>query len=122
MNHNPLAQRIQKLVGAILVLAMFLLSVDVIWVVFFGGIRLEVGHLVVRSTTIEFPMIALMISLFSFLLLKGKWKESILLAGSLLLACLIGEGVLRLVDHPLSKMTGKTVTMCSKASRLWALL
>ncbi len=87
----------------ILVLAMILLALDMIWVMFFGGIRLKIGHFVLRSTTIEFPTIAFMISLFCFLLLKGKWKESILLVGSLFFACLIGEGILRLVDHPWSK-------------------
>ncbi|UCE62940.1 MAG: SGNH/GDSL hydrolase family protein, partial [Nitrospirota bacterium] len=87
----------------ILVLAMTLFGVDMIWVVFFGGIRLKAGDFVLRSTTIEFPTIALLISVFCFLLLKGKWKESILLVGSLLFASLIGEGILRFVDHPLSK-------------------
>ena len=87
----------------ILVLAMILFGLDMIWVVFFGGIRLKAGHFVLRSTTIEFPTIALVISLFCFLFLKGKWKESILLVGSLFLTCLMGEGILRFVDHPWSK-------------------
>ena len=87
----------------ILVLALILFALDMIWVMFFGGIRLKIGNFTLRSTTIEFPTIAFMISLFGFLLLKGKWKESILLVGSLFFACLIGEGILRFVDHPWSK-------------------
>jgi lysophospholipase L1-like esterase len=79
------------------------LGLDVILVLFFGGIRLQVGNFILRSTTIEFPTIALMVSLFGLLLLIGKWKESILLVGSLSLACLLGEGVLRVVDHPWSR-------------------
>jgi lysophospholipase L1-like esterase len=103
MHTEPFAQRIRKGGRAILIFAMIVLSLDVIWVVFFGGVRLKVGNFVLRSTTIEFPAIALLISFFCFLLLKGKWKESILLVGSLSFACLIGEGVLRFVDHPWSQ-------------------
>ena len=103
MIHESATQRIRKYGVFILGLAMFVLAVDVIWVLFFGGIRLKVGEFVLRSTTFEFPVIALMITIFCFLLLKGKWRESILLFGSLMLSCLIGEGVLRLIDHPWSK-------------------
>ena len=103
MNPGPLAQRIRKLGVSLLALAMLLFGMDIIWIVFFGGIRLKIGPFVLLSTTIEFPTIALMISVFGFLVLKGKWKESILLAGSLSVACLFGELVLRLVDHPWSK-------------------
>ncbi len=82
---------------------MIVFGLDVIWIVFFGGVRLEMGNFVLRSTTIEFPTIALTVSFFGFLLLKGKWKESILLAGALVFGALLGEGVLRLVDHRWSK-------------------
>ena len=82
---------------------MIVFALDTIWVVFFGGVRLKVGQIVLRSTTVEFPTIALLVSFFSFLLIKGKWKESLLLVVSLLLSCLVGEGLLRLVDHPSSQ-------------------
>ena len=101
--HKPVALRLRQYGAFILALAMMVFGVDAIGVLFFGGIRLKVGDFVLRSTTIEFPVIALLISLFSFLLLKGKWKESILLFGSLSLSCLIGEAMLRFVDHPWSK-------------------
>ena len=96
-------QRLRQYGVFLLALAMMVLALDILWVLFLGGVRLEVGDFVVRSTTIEFPVIAWIISFFWFLLLKGKWRESILLLGSLSLSCLIGEGMLRLLDHPWSK-------------------
>ena len=87
----------------ILIVAMIIFAVDMIWVTFFGGVRLEFGKFILRSTTIEFPSIALLISVFCFLILGGKWKESILLTISFSIACIFGEALLRIVDHPLSK-------------------
>ena len=88
---------------SILIVAMIIFGVDMIWVAFLGGVRLEFGTFILRSTTIEFPSIALLVSLLGFLILRGKWKESILLTISLSIACIFGEVLLRIVDHPLSK-------------------
>ena len=100
---DTLAETFRQFGVYLLLVAMIVFAVDLIWVAFFGGVRLELWDFVLRSTTIEFPLIALLISLFSFLLLSAKWKESILLTISLLVAGLLGEALLRIVDHPLSK-------------------
>ena len=88
---------------SILIVAMIIFAVDMIWVAFWGGVRLDFGKFILRSTTIEFPSIALLVSLLCFLILSGKWKESILLTISFSIACLLGEALLRIADHPLSK-------------------
>ena len=100
---DTIAEKFRQVGIYILIVAMVLFAVDMIWVAFFGGVRLEFGTFVLRSTTIEFPSIALLISVFGFLLLSGKWKESILLTISFSIACLGGEVLLRIVEHPLSK-------------------
>ncbi len=96
-------KNLQSIGKYVLVAIMALFAVDIILVVFFGGITMELYGFTVRSTTIEFPAIGLLISVFCLLIVKGKWSESILLVVSLAVAFLLGEGILRLVDHPLSK-------------------
>ena len=86
-----------------LILAMGLFLLDIILVIFFGGLRLEFANFTLRSTTIEFPAIGFLISIFSLLIIKRQKNEAVLLALSLLLVCILGEGILRIVDHPLSK-------------------
>ena len=101
--HTTLASKSRKLGMYVLIMAMIVFAVDMILVVFFGGIRVDFPNFTFRSTTIEFPTIAFLISAFSYFILKGNWKESILIVVSLSLGCILGEGILRIVDHPWSK-------------------
>ena len=77
-------------------------SLHALWVVFLGGFRIEWGSFVLRSTTIEFPVLFLFISIVLFLLCSGKPKEAGLFLGSVVFTCVVGEAVLRVVDHPMS--------------------
>jgi len=83
--------------------AIVLFVVDVVLVVFFGGIKVEFQGFLFRSVTIEFPLVGLVIATFCFLMVKGQGRESLLLIFSLVFAGILGEGILRMVDHPLSK-------------------
>ena len=87
-----------------------LFVVDVILVVFFGGIKVEFRDFMFRSATIEFPLVGLLISIFCLLMVKGQGRESLLLIFSLVFAGILGEGILRMVDHPLSKPFVDTTT------------
>ena len=87
----------------VLVGAIVLFVVDVILVVFFGGIKVGFQDFMFRSTTIEFPLVGLLISILCLLIVKGQGRESLLLIFSLVFAGILGEGFLRMVDHPLSK-------------------
>ena len=62
---------------------------------------------------IEFPVIAFFVSLFAFLIVIGKWQESLTLGVAILLAAILGEGLLRVVDHPLSKPYLRQLTVPS---------
>ena len=80
--------------------AIGLFVVDVVLVVFFGGIKMEFQGFLFRSATIEFPLVGLLISIFCFLMVKGQGREALLLIFSLVFAGILGEGILRMVDHP----------------------
>ena len=72
-------------------------------VVVFNGINLEIGAVRFRSTTLESPVIGFLASVLLLLIFKGKPREAILLCGSLVTGCLLAEGLLRILDHPLSR-------------------
>jgi len=71
--------------------------------VLLGGIRIEVGNFMLRSRTIEFPIIAFLVSIFLYLIVKGRGREAIVLGLALCFSSILGEGLLRLVEHPLAK-------------------
>ena len=71
--------------------------------VLLGGIRIEVGNFIFRSTTIEFPIIAFFVSIFLFLIVKGRGREAIVLGLALCFSSILAEGFLRLTEHPLAK-------------------
>ncbi|UCH91232.1 MAG: SGNH/GDSL hydrolase family protein [Nitrospirota bacterium] len=96
-------KKLQMLGIYVLAGAIVLFVVDVVLVVFFGGIKLEFQEFMFRSTTIEFPLVGLLISILCLLMVKGQGRECLLLIFSLMLAGILGEGILRMVDHPLSK-------------------
>lgn len=85
-----------------LVAVMFFIA-DFIGVVFLGGINLTLGPASIRSTTLEFPTIGLLVSVLIWLLVSGRTKESLLSICSLILALGVIELGLRIVDHPLSR-------------------
>jgi len=94
----------------VLTITIVLFVVDVILVVFFGGIKVEFQDFMLRSATIEFPLVGLLISIFCLLMVKGQGRESLLLIFSLVFASILGEGILRIIDHPLSKPFVDTIT------------
>ena len=83
-------------------LILVLLGLDII-LVLLGGMRIEIGDFRIRSTTIEFPLITFLILIVFLFVVKGKRQEAILFVVALLLSGILGEGVLRLIDHPLSR-------------------
>ena len=95
---------------SILAAAIVVFVVDVVLVVFFGGIQVEFQDFTFRSTTIEFPLVGLLISLLCLLMVKRQGREAFLLILSLVVAGILGEGILRMVDHPLSKPFVDTMT------------
>ena len=78
-------------------------AVDFVGVAFLGGINFTVGDFVFHSTTIEFPLIGLLVSSFLFLFIFCRIRDSLLLCASLILTLGIVEIGLRIVDHPLSR-------------------
>ena len=83
-------------------------AIDAVWVLFFHGFKVKVGTSVISSATIEFPVLAFLASFIAFLVVQGKGKEAVLMVASIALACLVGEGVLRVVEHPWAKPVLKT--------------
>jgi lysophospholipase L1-like esterase len=96
-------KKLQMLGIYVLAGAIVLFVVDVVLVVFFGGVKLEFQGFMFRSATIEFPFVGLLIAIFCLLMVKGQGRESLLVIFSLVFAGILGEGLLRIVDHPLSK-------------------
>ncbi|HEY6085440.1 MAG TPA: GDSL-type esterase/lipase family protein [Nitrospira sp.] len=74
-----------------------------IFVVFGGGISIGFAGIEVRSTTIDFPAIGLLLTGLGSLFIAGQWREGLLVCVALLLAGAMAEVVLRVFDHPLSK-------------------
>ena len=83
-------------------------ALDTVWVLFFHGFKVKVGTGVISSATIEFPVLAFLASFIAFLVVQRKRKEAVLMVSSIALACLVGEGVLRIVEHPWEKPVLKT--------------
>ena len=96
-------ERIRVLALSLLTLAVILSAIDTLLVIFRGGLAIQWGWVNVRSATIEFPIVSFLCAFLLLLIVKGRQKEMVLLCGSLLVSGLIGEGLLRIVDHPLSK-------------------
>ena len=108
--NNTKMRRLQGLGIYVLTAAMVLFVVDIILVVFFGGIKVEFPYFRFRSVSIEFPVAGLLSSIFCLLLVKGQGRESLLFMCSLVFAGILGEGILRMVDHPLSRPFVDTMT------------
>jgi lysophospholipase L1-like esterase len=92
----------------LLLVLVILFAIDAVIVVFFRGFRLEIAGHVIRSATIEFPVIGFFIALVSLLLVKGMWRETSLLIASLGFSAFLGEALLYVIDHPWSKPVLKT--------------
>ena len=95
--------RIRVPASYLLTLAVILSAIDTLLVIFRGGLAIHWGGLNIHSATIEFPILSFLGALVLLLIVKGRQKETVLLCGSLLISGLIGEGILRILDHPLSK-------------------
>ena len=91
-----------------LVLLVILFALDAVIVVFFRGFRLEIADHVIRSATIEFPVVGFLIALALLLLVRGQWKETCLLVASHGFSVIVGEAMLHVIDHPWSKPVLKT--------------
>ena len=100
--------RIRSWVKSVLLLLVMLFALDAVLVVCCRGFRLEIADHVIRSATIEFPIVGFLIALGSLLLVQGKWKETCVLLASLGVAAALGEAVLHVIDHPWSKPVLKT--------------
>jgi lysophospholipase L1-like esterase len=92
----------------LLVLLLVLFALDAVLVAFFKGFRLEIADHVIRSATIEFPVIGFLVALVLLLLVQGKWAETCLLIASLGFSAVLGEAMLHVIDHPWSKPVLKT--------------
>ena len=87
----------------VLFTASLLLGIDLLFVLFGSGISIEIAGYHIRSTTIDFPAIGLLVTGLAALIIAGQWREVSLLFGALTIAGLTVELSLRIVDHPLSK-------------------
>jgi len=83
--------------------ALLFFAVDFVGVAFLGGFNVQLGGFIFRSTTIEFPLIGLLVSSLLLLFIFGRIKESLLLCSSLILGLGMVELGLRIIDHPLSR-------------------
>lgn len=93
----------RQVLTAILLLAGVVFALDALVVLLGRGVRIDVGWVTLRSTTIEFPVIATLSCVLLLLLVKGKWKETLTLLAALVFSAGGGEAVLRVIDHPWSK-------------------
>jgi len=95
--------RVWRLASWIFVIAMVLFGVDALLVIFHGGVMIGLFGFELRSTTMEFPVMAFMVSGVLALCVSGKGKEALLLCATLIVAACLGELALRVVDHPLAQ-------------------
>lgn len=100
--------RVQVWVQRLFFILVIVFALDAFAVLVFRGVRVEVWGYLIRSTTIEFPVVGFLIALGLLLLVQGKWKEACLLLASLCVAAGLGEAMLHVVDHPWSKPVLKT--------------
>ena len=103
-----IVNRIKSWLKHLLLFLVILFAVDAVIVVFFRGFRLEIADHVIRSATIEFPVVGFLIALVLLLLVRGQWKETCLLVASLGFSVVVGEAMLHVIDHPWSKPVLKT--------------
>src|SRR5207244_11923138 len=96
-NRN-VVNRIRSWVKSVLLLLVMLFALDAVLVVCCRGFRLEIADHVIRSATIEFPVVGFLIALGSLLLVQGKWKETSVLLASLGVATVLGEAMLHVID------------------------
>lgn len=87
----------------VLLVLTILFGIDLIFVAFGGGLTIGFVGIELRSTTIEFPAIAFLISGLLAFCAGGKWKEAVVLCAAILVAGGLGELVLRIIDHPLAR-------------------
>ncbi len=100
--HMRMAQA-RRVVVLLAGLSLLVCALDLVAVLFFGGVNFSFGPVTLRSTTLEFPVIAILCSLLLLLLAREKTTELCLLVASLGVAGVMAELILRAVDHPLSK-------------------
>lgn len=74
----------------------------------FGGFRIDLGYFQISSISIKTPAIGFLGSFLLFLVVKGKGPEAVLLCGALVVAGVLGEGLLRISNHPLSRLSFDT--------------
>ncbi len=89
--------------NVLLIFVLVILGIDMIWILFWGGIHIPLGFFRLRSTTIEFPLIAFLLTFLSLLINRKKSKEALLFMCSIIFVGLAGEGMLRLLDPPFAK-------------------
>ncbi len=107
MDSDPTSS-IKSWLKHLLLLVVILFAADALIVAYFRGFRVEIAGHVIRSATIEFPVVGFLVSLLLLFLVQGKWTETCLLVGSLGFSALLGEGMLHVIDHPWSKPVLKT--------------
>lgn len=90
-------------VAYVLAALALLCAADLLFVVVGSGLSLDIAGWQFRSTTMEFPAIGLLVTGLAALVSAGKWREAVLVSGSLAGAGLAAEVMLRVSDHPLSK-------------------
>ena len=106
--YTPVVDQLRRWLNHFLMLLVVVFALDAVVVAFFRGFRLEIAGHVVRSATIEFPIVGLFIALMLLFLVQGKWKESSLLLASVCLSVVLGEVMLHVIDHPWSQPVLKT--------------
>src|SRR5262245_49310085 len=90
------------LVRAFLVAAA-LFGIDLLFVLFGGGVTVRLANIEFRSTTMEFPAIALAVSGMMSLIAAGKWREALVIVAAIGFAAGLGELLLRFINHPLAR-------------------
>lgn len=104
---NPLiwtrASKVLPALWHVLLAVSLLFGIDILFVLLGSGISIEIAGYHIRSTTIDFPAIGVLVTGLAALLIAGQWREASLLFGALTIAGLMVELSLRIVDHPLSK-------------------
>jgi len=80
-----------------------LFGLNLLVVIFGGGLSINLAGAEFRSTTLEFPAIAFLVSGLLALGTGGKLKEAVLLCMAIVLAAGLCELLLRIIDHPLAR-------------------
>jgi len=80
-----------------------LFGLNMLVVIFAGGLSISFAGTELRSTTVEFPAIAFLVSGLLALGTSGKLKEAVLLCIAVVMASGLGELVFRIIDHPLAR-------------------